>query len=326
MSELLEASRPILWAGSRPPVAEGIVEPVILEFGDFERILAETLPLVGNSNWAVNLARWSQARGRHSQRHVQSLFKRAMNNKRPYFIFEAGGLKFVGDRRDRYARTIAAAPSYEDASVGYILQSLRANPGAYLDVGTNMGVVAALVAKKIDQQVIAVEPHLLTAKRAASAFALNGLRNVTLHVAAVGDHQGEVAFYSTPGSSDASSLSGVNAGVMATKTTVPLVTIDSIVEDKGIDRVGFIKIDVEGFEPLAIKGASETIKRDQPDLFFEYHFDIAPKLGWTAEEVRDQVEALARYKYSIVHENDPVREFPPTRDMGVNVNVWCRRA
>jgi FkbM family methyltransferase len=44
------------------------------------------------------------------------------------------------------------------------------------------------------------------------------------------------------------------------------VTIDSFVEERGIDTVGFIKLDIEGAEMEALKGAMKTIKRDKPYL------------------------------------------------------------
>lgn len=46
---------------------------------------------------------------------------------------------------------------------------------------------------------------------------------------------------------------------------VPMVSVDSL----GLPRVGYMKIDVEGFEPLVILGAQETITRCKPVIMFE---------------------------------------------------------
>ena len=171
---------------------------MILQYEDFERILAEMMPKVGKNDWAMNLSRWSQDKGRRTKKRVESIVKRAMNKRKPYFIFESGGLKMFGDRRDRYARGIAVMPGYEEAPAQYILESLRANPGAYLDVGTNMGVVAALIASQTKERVIAVEPDPATARRAACTFALTGPRNITLYSAALGHHNGQHSFFPPP--------------------------------------------------------------------------------------------------------------------------------
>jgi FkbM family methyltransferase len=297
---------------------------MVWEFADYERILEETRPQMAPANAIVGLAQWGRGRNRHIERTIASAFKGPLNPERPLFVFEACGLKFVGDRRDRYARTLATNPGYEDTSVSHILNGLERRPGACIDIGANMGVVAALVASKSRNRVIAVEPNLEAARRAACAFALNGLENVSLVVAAIGDHCGEATFYSSAGSSDAASLSSETLEGQLQKTTVPLLTVDALVGKLDILKVGFLKIDVEGYEPQAIAGAKDTIRRDHPDIFFEYHFEIAPKLGWTAEMVRDKLNALATYDYFVAREAEPLRPFPPTPDMGINVNVWCQ--
>jgi len=49
-------------------------------------------------------------------------------------------------------------------------------------------------------------------------------------------------------------------------------TIDTIVREKGLDKVDFIKMDIEGAEPYALKGAIETIKKYKPKLAItNYH-------------------------------------------------------
>jgi hypothetical protein len=53
---------------------------------------------------------------------------------------------------------------------------------------------------------------------------------------------------------------------------VPLVTIDSL----GLENVTFMKIDVEGHEIAALRGAADTIKRDRPRLFVEVEQRVQP--------------------------------------------------
>ena len=47
---------------------------------------------------------------------------------------------------------------------------------------------------------------------------------------------------------------------------VPLTTIDHIVSELGLERVDFIKMDIEGAEKQALVGASKTLKRFKPRL------------------------------------------------------------
>lgn len=293
---------------------------------DFDRILAEMTPYVGDHDLAWNWMRWAEKKGGKWPKHVNSLLKRTWKTGKPYGIVEtAVGLRFFVDRRDRYARTNAIDPDYEVSTAAPIIQSLRERPGAYVDVGANMGILAAMVAREFPNlPVVAVEPVEETARRAACTFALNGLQNVTLHVAAVGDHDGEVSFFAEPGSSDAASLSRETLGEAAREIKVPLRTIDTLCADLS-QPVGFLKIDVEGHEPAAIQGALRTIERDHPAVFFEFHWDIAPALGWTAEQVAAAIESTGRpYRFVVAHHDDPVRPFPPTRDMGLALNIWAQ--
>ncbi len=51
---------------------------------------------------------------------------------------------------------------------------------------------------------------------------------------------------------------------------IPVVALDDIVKD---DKIGFIKMDIEGSEFDALHGASKTILRDKPLLAINvYHF------------------------------------------------------
>lgn len=59
----------------------------------------------------------------------------------------------------------------------------------------------------------------------------------------------------------------VDGRVVRIRTTVD--TIDDWVEREGLARVAFIKIDVEGFEPLVVEGARRVIDRDRPSLLME---------------------------------------------------------
>jgi FkbM family methyltransferase len=55
---------------------------------------------------------------------------------------------------------------------------------------------------------------------------------------------------------------------------VDMTTVDEFVARRGIDRVDLIKMDIEGAEELALRGAAETLERDRPHLTIaSYHTD-----------------------------------------------------
>ena len=55
-------------------------------------------------------------------------------------------------------------------------------------------------------------------------------------------------------------------GSVATTVTVPLTTIDAIVAELNLERVDFIKMDVEGAERNALRGGFDTLRRFRPRL------------------------------------------------------------
>ncbi len=61
-------------------------------------------------------------------------------------------------------------------------------------------------------------------------------------------------------------------------TGIPLTTIDKLVAELKLDRVDFIKMDIEGAEPKAITGARETIAKYHPRMALcTYHAPDHPQ-------------------------------------------------
>ena len=50
------------------------------------------------------------------------------------------------------------------------------------------------------------------------------------------------------------------------KTKIPTIKIDTYVKNNNIEKIDFIKADIEGMEPYLIQGAKETIKKYKPRI------------------------------------------------------------
>ena len=64
------------------------------------------------------------------------------------------------------------------------------------------------------------------------------------------------------------STTGVREGI---QEQVRIVTVDSVVSEKGISRVDFIKLDVEGAERPVLIGSLDTLKRFRPVMIMEFN-------------------------------------------------------
>jgi FkbM family methyltransferase len=140
--------------------------------------------------------------------------------------------------------------------------------GVALDIGANIGNHTLWLARRF-RQVHAFEPHPLTHE--LLDFNTRRLPNVERHALALGEQAG-----SAPLVVDSTNMGGstLARGGRETQQSVPVRVerLDDLV-DQGLDLRGlcFVKIDVEGHEAAALRGARCTLGREQPLLVFEQH-------------------------------------------------------
>lgn len=83
------------------------------------------------------------------------------------------------------------------------------------------------------------------------------------------------------------------------KETVNVVTLDSYVEENGIE-VGLIKTDLEGFEQSFLKGAMNTIKKYKPTLMISIYHSAQDYF-----QIKPMIESLnLGYKFSLFKADD----------------------
>jgi FkbM family methyltransferase len=168
---------------------------------------------------------------------------------------------------------------------GVLLLQLRATRGdgvVVIDGGANIGPLTLYWGQGMRDwgTVTAFEPQRFIYYALAGNIALANLFNVTAVHAALSDHTGTIEVptfdYSRPFCSGSISLLATlpdhskraeELRAAATgKESVPAVTIDSL----GLDRLDFLKLDIEGMEPAALSGARETIARCKPIVTAEH--------------------------------------------------------
>ncbi len=176
--------------------------------------------------------------------------------------------------------------------------------GVALDVGSNQGVYACAFGLAVGNtgRVIAVEPIPRQVARIGENLGLNDLRNVRVVEAAISDHNGTAELDLSAGDTSASIVTGFGNDRIAVKTT----TIDSLVQDFGLDRVDFIKLDVEAAELLALRGAVETLTTHRPTLCIEAADPVL------FDEIRDMMSGFGY----VCHKFDASGRLTPVTDLG----------
>ena len=181
---------------------------------------------------------------------------------------------------------------YEIEVVRFIRRVIR--PGMVcVDIGAHVGYFSLLMAKLVGPRgrVISFEPTARSNSILRENSECNNFRNIIIEPSAVGDAEGETVFYeATPGFEVYNSVvqtghPAAHAAVFA-PNKVPLVTLDSYLESKGIRKVDLIKIDVEGSELLALRGMRRTL-HENPGviLLIEYSDITSHNFGYKALDV-----------------------------------------
>ena len=73
-----------------------------------------------------------------------------------------------------------------------------------------------------------------------------------------------------PNSFNLGSGSFTNANTESSTLILPIRNGDEYLISLNLEKIDFIKMDIEGFEPQAINGLKETLKAFRPIIFFEW--------------------------------------------------------
>jgi len=136
-----------------------------------------------------------------------------------------------------------------------------------MDVGANVGIHTLRLARKVGPagHVWSFEPYAPVADLLRHNVRLNGLDNVTVIEQAASDTDGPAMLHVFPEGADVYNSLGAcrrEENLQAVGTVPVLATrLDAFADAAGIDRVDLIKVDIEGAEERAIRGARRLIER-----------------------------------------------------------------
>jgi FkbM family methyltransferase len=162
-------------------------------------------------------------------------------------------------------RSLDLYGEYCETEVELFRQLVR--PGQIvIDAGANIGALTVCLAQQVGPTgaVFAFEPQRLVFQLLNTNVALAGLTNVTTLPSALGARTGSLKVPELdPGAPN--NIGSLGLGTFAEGDEVPVMTLDEL----GLQRCHFIKIDVEGMEEAVLWGASDLLQRCQPRLYVE---------------------------------------------------------
>lgn len=174
------------------------------------------------------------------------------------------GLTLRVPARDVVGRHLYKYRIHEPGISRYLARNLALEPNdVVLDVGANIGWYSLLVARIAPAGVAihAFEPDPFVHALLRENIRLNAAALVTPVAAAVGEAPGGARLYLYGDANRGrNSMLPINAGEAI---DVEVVSLDDYLRQHadGSRAVGFLKVDVEGYELFALRGASDTLGR-----------------------------------------------------------------
>jgi FkbM family methyltransferase len=154
-----------------------------------------------------------------------------------------------------------------------------------IDVGGHAGQFSKMFAEIAPQGfVFTFEPATYSRTILYTALFLNKKKNVVVIPAGLGAHCG-CEIINIPLKRKRSLGFGLshigddNSGRSVVKEPIVLISLDEFIVKTGIERVDFIKADIEGWELKMLKGARETLKRFRPTIMIELNEDHLKRAG-----------------------------------------------
>jgi FkbM family methyltransferase len=235
----------------------------------------------------------------------------------PQLDLETKKMLYGGVFRDTFLVYAEYDDCYDEARISHLLNNpaiegpyglrndlvdVTVEPGdIVIDAGSWIGDFAAYASVK-GAVVYAFEPTDSTFEYLLKTAELNG--NIYPVKKGLGDKKTSVVFH-TQDYSESNRV--VDAPIDPTDQTIETTTVDAFVEENGLERVDFIKADIEGYERHMLEGAGETLRRFAPKLAVcTYHLPDDP-------EVLEALIKEANPAYNVVQKRKKLYASVPKR-------------
>lgn len=203
-----------------------------------------------------------------------------------------------------------------------VINHLPRGKGLIFDIGANIGQTSLWIANELKSEqfeVFAIEPYPITYQKLLDNIKLNQFKNITPVNIAFGNSHAELLMDGYSSNSGAHRVSSNIQGENFVK--VPQTTLDDYF--KGNDKnIGFIKIDVEGFEYNVIKGGEQIIKKYFPTMFIEIDNENLKTQNSSALEL---IQLLKKYGYNSILKSDTLTEVKEEELEGCHFDIICKK-
>jgi FkbM family methyltransferase len=187
---------------------------------------------------------------------------------------------------------------YSQLNVPRFLKKALHEDSVFIDVGANQGEFSVLACKYLPQgKVIAFEPHPAMYKALVDNLQLNQFNNYQTFNFGLYEEEGELNLYtSTSTEVEGAWNEGLFSGFKSSERdvlseTVPVHTLDTVINSLSLDKLDVIKVDIEGSELPVLRGAKDCLQRFHPDLIIEINEETFKAAGYRAIDLVNFLKA-----------------------------------
>lgn len=186
---------------------------------------------------------------------------------------------------------------YEKNTVRHLVKLVKPDY-TFFDVGSNIGFYALTFAKILSEgKVHCFEPNHVSFERLKHNMKINRLENVILNNVGLSDKEVDLeSSYNLLNTGTASVYKKESASQL--KEIIHLMRLDEYCNRNNIDKIDFIKVDIEGGEYGFLKGAEPIIKNSRKlILVVEMMEENFRDAGYTSKQIFDYIIGLGFKAY-----------------------------
>ena len=221
-------------------------------------------------------------------RHIElaNLIKKIAQIRRKYF--RVRGKYWYLDPISNFGLRLLNEGHYEPDMEDLILDNLSAGD-TFVDLGANEGYFSILASEKVGEtgKVYSLEPQSRLWGVIAKNISKNHCYNVTLVPYAMSEQVEEVTITLSPSiNTGSSTIVDEQRRKFWKKETIISTTLDKVFGGKKETSIQLMKMDIEGYELFALRGARELLKNKAiKNIIVEMHPIQLKNLGQSVEEV-----------------------------------------
>jgi FkbM family methyltransferase len=198
-----------------------------------------------------------------------------------------------------------------DPNLVILTNALLPKDGIFIDAGANMGYVSLLASRAIGNEghIFALEPSSRDFARLKDNINLNNLGDIiSSYRLSISDKNGKAQLLIADEERSALNTLGFEIGCKGVGKIgveeVETITTDSLIDREKIKRVDLIKLDIEGSEFNALKGARNVIEKFRPSLIIRVNSNTLKTCNADCDKLQKIIGEMRYYIYKIVE--DPI--------------------